>query len=106
MAAAHDARTEPPQALPAPADCTRYRRCPESHAHETQLPSGNEHAVSLRQQLLDEVGGKQIEDVGRNEVVEGAIWLRYTRGAVSSDKHVRDLTTASDAPVQAKPFCR
>ena len=76
MAAAYDARTKPPQALPAPADCTGDGRCPESHAYQTELASGHENTVSLRQQLLDEVGGKQIEDVGRNEVVEGAIWLR------------------------------
>lgn len=83
MAAAHDTRTDPPQALPAPADCTRYRRCPESHAHETQPPSGHENTVSLRQQLLDEVRGEQIENVSGDKSVEAVIWLRYSWGTVS-----------------------
>ncbi len=83
MAPAHNGRMEPPQALPAPADCTGDGRRPERHAYQTELASGNEHTVSLWHELLDEVGGKQIEDVGRNEVVEGAIWLRHTRGTVS-----------------------
>ena len=83
MAAAHDGRTEPPQALPAPADHAGEAGRPERHAYKTELASGHEHTVSLWHELLDEVGGKQIEDVGGDKAVEAVIWLRYTWGTVS-----------------------
>ncbi len=83
MAPAHYARTEPPQALPAPTDCTRDRRRSEGHAHQTELASGHKQTVSLRQELIYEVGRQQVEHVGRNEAVKVAIWFRYARGTVT-----------------------
>jgi len=83
MAATHDARTEPPQELPARTDCTREARRTERQAHQNELASGDDQTVRLRQELLYEFGRKQIERVGGNEAVETVIGLRYTWGTVS-----------------------
>ena len=52
MAPAHDARTQPPQSLPAPANCAGEGRRTERHAYQTKPPTGHEQAVSLRQDLI------------------------------------------------------
>ncbi|MGB8062494.1 MAG: hypothetical protein WCF26_11410, partial [Candidatus Sulfotelmatobacter sp.] len=52
---AHDARTEPPKALPAPTDGTRKGRRAERHAYQTKLASGHEHAVILQFHYHDSI---------------------------------------------------
>ena len=110
MAAAHDARTEPPQALPAPANGTGEGRRTERQAHQTELASGHEQTVSLRQELLDEVGSKQIEHVGGNEAVEAVIGsgmrgepsLWYTR-ARSDHGFKRSCASETMVPLMSGP---
>jgi hypothetical protein len=48
MAAAHDARIEPPQAFSSPTDCAGKAGRAESHAYQTELPSGHEQTVRCR----------------------------------------------------------